>query len=250
MARRLGTRNKSRDAKLIHVKMKQAGVRTTSALDYWDQLVTLHYGTRVGICSHFRESTVAETGMDWAAAPFVVPAAVTFANSILSVGLTAGNAFLYQTLRPANTYDKLASVALSSNTLGDSVGLRLDDATDNNYIEVVLRVSQASPTLWTIRTRRRTGGGAVTTQDGDDMHTDPGNVLRMDMTGSYWDAWNVYPALHTNMGFRGRMYKPNTALGGVNLAFTPTRAGVVFRPGAPGETQMIARADWFDIGRA
>ena len=249
MRRQFGQRNKARDAKDIHVLMRQAGMLTTSALDYWDQLSTLHYGTRVGICSHFRESTIAETGMAWAGAPFVVPASVTLENSVLSVGLLTGNAFLFQTLRPANTYDKLASVALSSSVVDDMVGLRLDDATDNNYLEVLLRVSQASPTLWTVRTRRRTGGGAVTTQDADDMHTPPGFVLRMDMVGTPWEAWNAYPALHTNWGFRGRMYKPFVALGGPDLAFTPTRAGVIFRPGAAGEAYLIARADWFDIGR-
>lgn len=249
MARQLGTRNVPRDARQMHVLQRQNSMRTTSALDYWDQLVTLHYGTRDGICSHFREATIAETGMAWAGAPFAVPGVVALANSILYVS-TINRAFVYQNMAATNEEDKLGSVALQSNTLNDQVGLRVDDGTDNNYMEINLRLSQASPTLWGVRTRRRTGGGAVTTQDSDDMHTDPGFVLHMVFTGTLWEAWGVVPWLHTNMGFGGTMRKPAVMLGGANLAFTPTRAGIVFNPGAEGETYMEAHADWFDIGRA
>lgn len=247
MRRRLGTRNIAPDSRALHVMLRQNSVRTTSALDYWDQLVTLHYGGRVGITAHFRETTIAETGMFWAGAPFVTPAAgsITLENSILNVS-TTGRAFLYQQLPATNTYDKRASVALRSYTVGDMIGLRLDDGGDNNYLEVVLRVSQASPTLWNVRTRRRAGGGAVTTQDGDDMHTDPGFVLSMNLTGTPWEAWNAYPVLATNMGFFGRMAKPRALLAA--STFTPTRAGIVWIAG--GEEDMAARVDWFDKGRA
>jgi len=229
--------------------LRKNSVRTTSALDYWDQLVTLHYGERVGITAHFREATMAETGMLWAGAPFATPTDVMLDNSVLRVVIDdASRAFLYQKIKATNIFDKLASVALASSHVGDYVGLRLDDGTDNNYLELVLRCSQANPTLWAVRTVRRTGGGAVTTQDGDDMHTDPGNVLRMEMTGTPWDdGWNIYPALHTNMGFDGKMWKPPVALGGINLVFTPTRAGIVFNP--PGEGALIALVDWLDKGR-
>jgi hypothetical protein len=249
MAKRLGTRNIAPDARQAHVLGRQGSYLTRSVLDTWDALTALHYGGREGICSHFREGTIAETGMAWAGAPFAVPGTVNLENSVL-LAVTLTRSFLYQPLPATNTYTKRASVALFSVTLNDLVGLRLDDASDNNYLEVVLMVSQASPTQWTVRTRRRTGGGAVTTQDGDAMNTDPGFILAMVMTGTRWSAWNAYPALNTNMGFAGRMFKPYTTLGAVNLAFTPTRAGIVFEPGAIGETNLFALVDWFDIGRA
>lgn len=249
MAKLLGTKNVAPDARQLAVLLRQNSMHTTSALDYWDQLVTLHYGGRDGLCSHFREATVAATGMMWAGAPFAVPAVVALDNSILDIS-TTGRSFIYQQMAATNTYDKLASVAHRGYTLDDLVGLRLDDGTDNNYLEVLLRISQASPALWCVRTRRRTGGGAITTQDSDDFHTDPGFVLRMEIDGTPWEAWNAWPVLHTNMGFAGRMLKPFTLLGGANLAFTPTRAGVVFEAGTQGETAVYARADWFDIGRA
>ena len=63
MAKQFGTRNAAPDSRQQHVMLRQNSVRTTSALDYWDQLVTLHYGQREGICSHFREQTIEETGI-------------------------------------------------------------------------------------------------------------------------------------------------------------------------------------------
>jgi hypothetical protein len=251
VVKQLGQRNATRDVRDLAVMHQKHSTRTTSALDYWDQLVTLHYGGRAGICAHFREGTIAETTMAWAGAPFAAPAAATFANSILTV-TTAGRAFLFQDMAATNLYDKLASVALVSNTVGDYVGLRLDDGTDDYYLEVVLYCSQATPTQWIVRTRRREAG-AVTTQDGDTLPTDPGFVLRMDMyfAGAAWaNNWNALPVLHTNMGFAGRMDKPSVLLGGGNLTFVPTRAGVVFVAGAPGETSAVGKVDWFDIGRA
>jgi len=248
MVKQLGQRNATRDVRDVAVMMQAHSMRTTSALDYWDQLVTLHYGGRAGICAHFREATIAETAMAWAGAPFAAPAAATFADSILTV-TTAGRAFLFQDMAATNTYDKLASVALVTNTVGDYVGLRLDDGSDNNYLEVVLYCSQASPTQWIVRTRRREAG-AVTTQDSDILYSPPGYVLRMYMSGTRWSAWNAYPMLHTNMGFGGNMLKPGVLLGGEDLAFTPTRAGVVFVAGDIGNANMTGKADWFDIGRA
>lgn len=187
--------------------------------------------------------------MAWAGAPFATPTDVMLLDSILRVMIDDGNrAFLYQPMKSWQIMDKLASVALRSAHLGDQVGLRLDDGTDNNYIEVNLRCSQASPTLWAVRTRRRAGGGAVTTQDGDDMHTDPGNVLRMWLDGTPFDeedTWNVIPGLHTNMGFEGLMFKPLASLAA--NAFIPTRAGIIFDP--PAEGELVALVDWFDIGR-
>jgi len=247
MPRQFGLRNASHDARAIHVMQRQNSVLTRSALDTWDALVTLHYGGRAGICAHFREATVAESGMAWAGGVFAVPAAVTLENSILTA-TTAGRAFLYQLMAAANHYNKWASVALASYVVGDFVGLRLDDGSDDYYLEVVLRVSQASPTQWQVRTSRRTGG-AVTTQDGDTLCSPPGYVLKMHMAGTQWTDWNAYPMLHTNMGFEGNMLKPGVLLGGADLAFTPTRAGIVFYAGDQ-ETSMVAKADWFDIGRA
>lgn len=251
MGKQLGQRNATRDVRELAVMHQKHSTRTTSALDYWDQLVTLHYGGRAGICAHFREGTIAETAMAWAAGVFSVPAAATFANSILTVTTTKGRAFLFQDMAATNTYDKLASVALVTNTVGDYVGLRLDDGTDDYYLEVVLYCSQSSPTLWVVRTRRREAG-AVTTQDGDDMNTDPGFVLRMSLyfEGASWaNNWNAWPILHTNMGFNGRMDKPSVMLGGADLTFVPKRAGVVFYSGDQ-DSNMTGKADWFDIGRA
>jgi hypothetical protein len=215
--------------------------------------VTLHYGGRAGICAHFREATIAETCMAWAAGAFATPATVTLVDSIITV-TDHHRHFLYQPMAAANTYDKLASVALVSNTVGDYVGLRLDDGSDDNYLEVVLQVFQASPTQWQVWTYRRTGGGAVTNQAGNVMVTDPGFVLRMDMyfAGASWaNNWNAYPVLHTNMGFGGWLYNPQTYLGTANLTFVPTRAGIVFVAGDQDTpVNIVAKADWFDIGRA
>jgi hypothetical protein len=242
----LGKRNLNADARELAVTMKQRSMRTTSALDYWDQLTTLHYGGRHHVTDHFRY--VAATLTDywaWAGAPFAAPAAVTLEDSLLKVNMpVAGRAFLVYDIAAVPTGCKLASVALWANTVGVACGLRIDDGTDNNYAEVVLRVSAVNPTQWAVQRRSRVGGGAVTTNNGDAMTIPTAMVLHMHLSGTKWSDWGIDSYLHTPFGITGTMYKETAAR---SATWTPTRCGLVFDNLADQSVDCNGIVDWVDL---
>lgn len=172
-------------------------------------------------------------GWAWAGAPFVTPPTVDLTTQLGTI--TAGNfalandrAFLYKAATPTDS--NLYTIAgLVSIGVGFRCGIRLDDGTDNNYVEVVLYVSQASPTQWIEQIRWQTGGGGVNTASGDALPIPHAYILQMSITGVKWTAWYATPLLRVLWGIGGRMWKPNSGPG--PLAWTPTRHGLVFDQG-------------------
>jgi hypothetical protein len=248
--KQLGKRNATRDARDMAVMLQTHGMRTTSALDYWDQLVTLHYGKRHGPIDHFRQTAIANLAETWAwaGAPFGAPAQYEITNSLLRVNCDMGErAFLYYRIASVPTGCKVASVALglSNNTAGIFCGLRLDDGSDNNYVEVVLYLSSTTPDVWTVRRRYRTGGGAVATDDGSAMTIPTAMVLHMHLDGTPYASWDVDALLHTPMGIGGTMRAGTGQLTGIT--FAPTRCGLVFDNSADDGSQNWMIADWIDI---
>lgn len=213
-----------------------------SDLDMYERLTTYHYGGLSAITDHFRGAALL-AGWTWAGAPFVTPVTVIVSNSRLRVSFNAaGRGFLYQAVAPSTKY---ASIGLASVTVGFAAGLRLDDGSDNNYAEVVLRVSQASPTQWAMQARYRVGGGAVTTADGDAISEPDLYVVRMLTAGAYWGAWGFKPLLYGRHG--GAMWKPNTDLAAGAAAWAPTRAGLIFDNTAGAGVSELAYVDWCDL---
>ncbi len=243
--RQLGKRNATRDARDVAVMLQKHGMRCTSALDYWDQLTCLHYGGRHAVTDHFRYAAATLTDYwTWAGGVFSAPAAVTIEDSLLKVRMSAGGAsFLYYNIGDVPAGCKLASVGLLSNTVGTYCGLRIDDDTDNNYVDLVLRVSAASPTQWIVRRRYRTGGGAVVTSDGDAMTIPTAMVLHMHLVGAPFISWDVDSYLHTPFGITGTMTKQAATLSGGG--FAPRRCGLVFVNSSDGEENAVV--DWVDI---
>ncbi len=248
-----GTHRKTREMRDIAVMLSARSLRCTTALDYWDQLVTIHYGLREGIAAHFREATIAETTFAWAGAPsFVTPATIALDNSILSMtGIAVSStAFLYQPMAATNVADKLCSVSLgSSQTAGSYVGVRIDDGSVLNAATVALYCNAVSPTTWKVYSVN-TVGGVTTTQTGSTLISPNGYVLRLNVIGTPWTAWGFYPVLHTNMGFGGWMWEPQTDLGAGALAWTPTRVGIVAYNANGAEITDVFLADWLDVGRS
>jgi len=216
-----------------------------SDLEMWERLTTYHYGGVAAVNDHFRGSALL-AGWNWAAAPFVVPT-FSLADSILTVSFAAANrAFLYQSVPEIaiNNSDKLASVSLLANTVDFGAGLRLDDGSDNNYVEVVLRVSQVSPTQWAVQGRSRIGGGAVNTVNGDALDAPLAYVLLMNVYGQMWNGWGIYPHLKTPMGHHAEMFKPAADPAGGAAVWTPTRVGLIFDNVAGGKAWEKAFVDW------
>ena len=154
-----------------------------NTLDAWERLTTFHFGYPADTTDHFRNTTLDTAVWSWAGAPFATPGTVSIADSILTVTNNAGNrSFLYQSL--ITTDNKFAAVSLKSVTANVRVGLRLDDSSDNNYVESVLYISQGSPTQWTVQTRENTGGVGVQTASGDAMAVPLLYILEMNITGT------------------------------------------------------------------
>ncbi|MEN6507040.1 MAG: hypothetical protein ABFD92_21095 [Planctomycetaceae bacterium] len=245
--RQLGKRNATRDARDVAVMLQKHGMRCTSALDYWDQLTCLHYGGRHSITDHFRYAAATLTDYwTWAGAPFAAAAAVTLEDSLLKVRTSAGQrSFLYYNIGTVPAGCKLASVALYANAVDVYCGLRIDDATDNNYVELVLCVSQASPTQWIVRRRHRTGGGVVVVNDGDAMTIPTAMVLHMHLVGAPFISWDVDSYLHTPFGITGTMTKQAATLSGGG--FAPRRCGLVFDNTIDDGNGWNHIVDWVDI---
>lgn len=220
----------------------EANAEGPSDLEMWERLTTYHHGGAAAITDHFGGAALSSS-WTWAGAPFVTPT-VSLADSILNVsfGAGAGRGFAYQAVTASN---KLASVALWSMTVGFAAGLRLDDGTDNNYAEVVLRVSQASPTQWAVQGRYRVGGGAVATVDGDAISEPDLYVLYTVLSGALWARWYFRPFLRGPHA--GLMWKPNSYAVGLPAAWTPTRAGLIFDNTAGASSGERAYVDWCDL---
>jgi hypothetical protein len=171
-------------------------------------------------------------GWTWADdPPFVTPATVdTGSPGLLRVGFSGASdrAFLYRPGAPSDT-SLFAMLALTSTAVDFAVGLRLDAGDDDHHLEVVLRVSQASPTQWAVQIRWRAGGGSVSTADGDAMNTPQDYVLLASIQGTLWSAWHARPILRGPLG--GQMWKPNGGPAANSLTWSPARHGLVFYAG-------------------
>jgi len=196
-------------------------------------LLNVHLGSWTDIFNYNDSPT--EHGWAWASdSPFVTPATVdTSGQGVLRVGFSGASdrAFLYRSGAPSDA-DLYAMLALASTAVDFAVGLRLDAGDDDDYVEEVLRVSQASPTQWAVQIRWRTGGGSVSTADGDAMSVALAYVLDLQIDGTTWSAWHARPRLRGPLG--GLMWKPNSGPTGSSLTWTPTRYGLTFDAGGSG----------------
>lgn len=182
-------------------------------------------------------------GFAWAGAPFITPAVVDWAlPSHIRVGysVTANErAFLYKTKTPS-TSSPLGIFSIASLTAGFGVGIRIDDGSDNNYIEALYTARTTSPTEFCIHTNYRTGGGAVTGVDHTGYWYMPiSAMMALAIEGTRWSSWSARPLLYpTGMG--GTAWK-NTIVSA--LSWTVSRMGIIFDDGGSTATWDRAHAD-------
>ena len=135
----------------------------------WRRIVNRNSGTGSpdladGYQDHFR-SGVIPAGFAWAGAPFAgAPAFITWAQSGSYLYVTADvgqQHFLYRTIGADGERYVACRMGGSANT---TIGLRIDDGTDNNYMEALITPTTAARS-WDheLKYRWRVGAGAVTT---------------------------------------------------------------------------------------
>ena len=149
----------------------------------------------------------------WAGAPFVgTPSVVdttTYPSHLaITHSLGGGRVFLFQ---PATTPDINVCAWMGINAYG---GLRMDDGTDDNYVEY--RVISAGATV-SIERHVRTGSGTPVVTSLASNVPNQMNVYRLNRPASLAAAW-----ISIGIG-------PRTSLiGTVSTGWTPTRAGIIY----------------------
>ena len=192
------------------------------------------------VTDHWDVGSSLGSAWSWAGAPFVTPASVTVnaAHIPSDVQVTsngAGNrSFLKRSDGLANAYTRI-SQCLYSGTVGAYVGLRFDDGTDNNYLELALRYCAAFQ--FDVISVTRTGGGAVTTTSRKVVELPVQHVLRIHLTGSLWSNWSASGSFYVNAHAR---LSWTIAAG---LTWTPTRKGIIFQHTS--STADYFLIDWF-----
>lgn len=124
---------------------------------------------RLGISQytdHFRSGSI-PSGYTWQSSPFNgTPASLSYSSSgeYLSVADTAANRYFLSApiTNAAASWQNKNIYARARCGLNGRMGVRIDDGTDDNYVEVLTDGSANDATL-TVIFRYRAGGGAVTT---------------------------------------------------------------------------------------
>lgn len=178
----------------------------------------------------------------WAGAPFVTPTTSSF--SFKSIALihdsTPNNrAFRYETVSLAAGVNARCRARLQAGSFVEFAGLRLDDGSDNNYIEFGIRSLGVTSGLAEMISRYRLGGGAVTTTV----------YLSGLMLGLQFYVLDLQRSSGDNSNFRAlvdgvQVVVINSIVGGI-FNFTITRRGITFETGGGGSTAFGGFFDWF-----
>lgn len=188
----------------------------------------IYFRTPRGFHFDYNSTDEIPTGMAWAGSPFVTPSTFKVEDSMLKVkpdSVSGGRAFLYRSFSGSDhvaQWFKAYTLAGHSTTIPEAVGVRIDDGSDNNYNELVLRAGGVMAGAYNeYITRERVGGGVVNTY----IRTQPfysfPHVIRFVTEGTPWSSWTTRPILYY---FSGAVWLNNIAA----KTWTPTRIGMLF----------------------
>jgi len=158
----------------------------------------------------------------WAGSPFVTPATGEAGYSALTIRFSGGTgqrAYLYQTTNM--TANKYANFSISTNTVGSYVGLRWDDGTDSNFVE--LRLEYSGTNTYTIFINYVTGGGAAVKTANYSLSLPTPFIIRSLFFGTKWSSWGTYAQFAHSAS--GQFVLVGGAPSG--LTWTPARWGIV-----------------------
>lgn len=186
---------------------------------------------------HFDVSSM-PAGFTWAGSPFITPSTASFAlpSQMFISNTGSWRAFLYGTLPTAGAYLQTVINYLAGTSNYGFVGLRYDDGSDNNYIE--LGLYNYGWSYHVAKIYKRIGGGAVTeTTDAVNFYMPQMFVVSTAQYGTKWSSWGC----NLNLGLTGQGATALIAyrIGVSGLSFTPTRFGIVFR----GNTEFSSLTD-------
>lgn len=166
--------------------------------------------------AHDFTSTTLPSGWSWAGSPFVTPTLATVGGTFLYVQPGTGNrSFMFRTTFGDPHIFGIQSIADS----GSYIAWRLDDGSDNNYIDIGLRDTYISDKQ--LVKRYRTGGGSVTETVQTKIFQSALFWIGFYITGTQWTSWTLNAELYnlfTLIGYAGQG----------PFSFTPTRFGIVF----------------------
>jgi len=170
----------------------------------------------------FRNLSALPTGWSWAGTPFITPPTVNYFSDGMKCWYytVASRSFVYKAYT-ANQRNHWAQASVYRLDVGGYVGFRIDDGTDNNYVELVQAPQSDGSFGFTRRTR--TGGGApVVTMLKSFVTPIPWVILYCYLNGTLHSAW----------GLDFYIQGPGVPIqilgyGGTALTWTPTRVGFV-----------------------
>jgi len=178
----------------------------------------------------------------WAGSPFISLSAGTGANtyslttynSSFWYDIRSGNrSFLYRSGSPSAGGSSNGGLVwaggLGSTSVDGFTGIRLDDGTDNNYVESGL--TQLSGGNWAWQIRHRSGGGTVTKVTSTDNVNVPFVFNHLFwIVGTKWSSWTVYNYIAVPWSSPAILQMKKVSAG-ANFTFTPSRYGIVIDTG-------------------
>lgn len=173
----------------------------------------------------------------WAGSPFVTPT-LSYTNpaSVLKATFASApsRAFLYHTNLTTKT--RTFRPTIFTNKVGAHIGLRIDDGTDDNYIEFCLRYCAVNQYDWILN--QRTGGGEPVITSYKTIEYPIWPLITISLFGTYWSNWMAQTYLRFN-GPGGYVNGPGA------LSWTAARIGIVFNHASGGESWQAYYVDWF-----
>ncbi len=166
--------------------------------------------------AHDFTSTTLPSGWSWAGSPFVTPTLATAGGTFLRVQPGEGaRSFMFRNSLGAPRILGIQSVADGNSY----IVWRLDDGTDNNYVEIGLCDVYIGDKRLISRTR--IGGGSVTQNIDTQRHQPTLFWMGFYISGTQWSNWFLNGELY--IGFTLSSF-----IGAGPFAFTPARFGIVF----------------------
>lgn len=167
--------------------------------------------------THFRTGAMPD-GFAWAGAPFATPSTIQWSQAgdygVFADGTNI--AYLYKSI--ANGRNKVLSARYGV-IHNASIGFRIDDGTDNNYVQAALVYVGNGAAQW--KAQQRTGGGAVVSTD---LIQAPANIFYACQMWAYQNTGSTFvPYLYW-------LYEngvESIVWSGSQVSWIPTRMGFV-----------------------
>lgn len=199
------------------------------------------YGTQFAPSSIFDDFNggLAASWTGWASGVFGTPTlSYTSPPSTLKATFSSApsRAFLYHGTVTINK-TRVFSPALFTNNVGAYVALRMDNGTDDNYIEIGLRYYATNQFDW--YSKYRIGGAAPVKVSQKVIEYPLAPIITLYPYGTYGSSWGFQSYLYFNSP-GGYVVSPVSG-----LTWTPTRSGISFYHPSGGASWQAYYVDWY-----